>query len=36
MASNLRYGPTEYALGPLPDYHEGEAPKPGKDPQAPM
>ena len=36
MASDLRYGPTEYKLGPLPDYHEGEAPKPGKDPAAPM
>lgn len=36
MASTLRYGPTEYKLGPLPDYHEGEAPRPGKDPSAPM
>jgi predicted dehydrogenase len=30
MTSDLRYGPTEYALGALPDYHEGIAPKPGK------
>ncbi|MDR3245424.1 MAG: gfo/Idh/MocA family oxidoreductase, partial [Prevotellaceae bacterium] len=30
MTSDLRYGPTEYALGPLPDYHEGVAPKPGR------
>jgi len=33
MASNLRYGPTEYVMGALPDYHEGEAPKPGKLPE---
>lgn len=32
MASNLRYGPTEYKIGPLPDYHEGVAPAPGKFP----
>ena len=36
MASDLRYGPTEYALGPLPDYTEGGAPVPGRDPKAPM
>ena len=36
MNSDLRYGPTEYALGPLPDYHEGVAPVPGKDPKAPI
>ncbi len=36
MASELRYGPQTYALGPLPDYHEGVVPVPGKDPQAPM
>jgi len=36
MESNLRYGPTEYALGPLPNYEEGVAPVPGKDPKAPM
>lgn len=36
MESDLRYGPTEYALGPLPDYKEGVAPVPGKDPKAPM
>ncbi|MDR3093374.1 MAG: Gfo/Idh/MocA family oxidoreductase [Bacteroidales bacterium] len=34
MASGLRYGPTEYAMGPLPDYHEGEVPIQGKDPKA--
>lgn len=36
MASELRYGPTEYALGPLPDYKEGVAPLPGRDPGAPI
>ena len=36
MSSELRYGPTEYKMADLPDYHEGEAPIPGKDPQAPM
>jgi len=36
MASDLRYGPTEYTLGPLPDYKEGGAPVPGRDPKAPM
>lgn len=36
MASDLRYGPAEYALGALPDYHEGQAPVPGKDPAAPL
>ncbi|MDR0685839.1 MAG: Gfo/Idh/MocA family oxidoreductase [Dysgonamonadaceae bacterium] len=34
MSSNLRYGPETYELGKLPDYHEGEAPKPGKAPGA--
>jgi predicted dehydrogenase len=34
MASDLRYGPTTYALGPLPDYHEGEAPVPGVAPRS--
>jgi predicted dehydrogenase len=34
MASGLRYGPTEYELGPLPDYHEGEIPVPGENPVA--
>ncbi|MDR2469592.1 MAG: Gfo/Idh/MocA family oxidoreductase [Tannerella sp.] len=33
MASNLRYGPETYALGPLPDYHEGVAPVPGQAPK---
>jgi predicted dehydrogenase len=33
MASTLRYGPEEYKLGRLPDYHEGVAPKPGQAPQ---
>jgi len=32
MASDLRYGPTEYALGSLPDYAEGVAPIPGRTP----
>jgi hypothetical protein len=36
MASELRYGPTEYALGPLPDYKEGIAPLPGREPGAPI
>lgn len=36
MASNLRYGPEKYEMGPLPDYHEGVVPVPGKDPKAPM
>ncbi|MDX2432559.1 MAG: Gfo/Idh/MocA family oxidoreductase [Bacteroides sp.] len=36
MSSDLRYGPTEYAMGPLPDYKEGVAPVPGRDPKAPM
>jgi predicted dehydrogenase len=36
MASDLRYGPTEYAMGPLPDYEEGVAPVPGRDPKAPL
>ena len=33
MASNLRYGPETYVLGPLPDYHEGVAPIPGQAPK---
>lgn len=33
MASNLRYGPEIYEMGPLPDYHEGVAPLPGKSPE---
>lgn len=36
MASNLRYGPEEYEMGPLPDYHEGKPPVPGVDPATPM
>jgi predicted dehydrogenase len=36
MGSALRYGPETYALGPLPDYHEGVAPLPGKAPDAPV
>jgi predicted dehydrogenase len=36
MASNLRYGPETYAMGPLPDYQEGVAPIPGKKPDAPV
>jgi predicted dehydrogenase len=35
MASTLRYGPETYEMGPLPFYHEGEAPKPGKAPEEP-
>ena len=35
MASDLRYGPTTYEWGALPDYHEGEAPIPGRAPGAP-
>lgn len=34
MASNLRYGPETYAMGPLPDYKEGIAPLPGKAPES--
>jgi len=33
MASNLRYGPEKYEMGALPDYHEGQAPIPGKSPE---
>lgn len=36
MASTLRYGPEEYKMGPLPFYKEGEAPKQGKAPDAPV
>lgn len=36
MASTLRYGPEKYEMGALPDYKEGEAPKPGKAPDAPV
>lgn len=36
MASNLRYGPETYEMGPLPDYHERVVPIPGKDPSSPM
>lgn len=36
MASNLRYGPETYEMGPLPDYQEGVVPVPGKDPSAPI
>ena len=36
MASTLRYGPETYAIGPLPDYHEGVAPVPGRAPKAPI
>jgi len=35
MASTLRYGPETYKMGPLPDYHEGKVPIPGKDPASP-
>jgi predicted dehydrogenase len=36
MASDLRYGPTEYAMGPIPGYTEGQAPLPGREPGAPI
>jgi hypothetical protein len=36
MSSPLRYGPTTYALGPLPEYEEGVAPLPGRAPKAPI
>jgi hypothetical protein len=36
MASSLRYGPEKYEMGPLPEYQEGVAPVPGKDPSAPI
>lgn len=36
MASSLRYGPEEYAMGPLPNYKEGVVPIPGKEPSSPM
>lgn len=36
MASNLCYGPETYEFGPLPDYHEGMAPVPGKTPERPV
>jgi myo-inositol 2-dehydrogenase / D-chiro-inositol 1-dehydrogenase len=36
MASTLRYGPTEYAMGPVPEYTEGVAPLPGREPGAPF
>lgn len=32
MASNLRYGPETYEMGPLPFYKEGQPPVPGKAP----
>jgi len=36
MASSLKYGPETYEMGPLPFYHEGEAPKPGTAPNEPV
>ncbi len=36
MASTLRYGPTEYAMGQVPDYTEGVAPLPGREPGSPI
>jgi predicted dehydrogenase len=30
MASELRYGPTKYEMGPVPEYQEGKFPLPGK------
>jgi predicted dehydrogenase len=35
MASNLRYGPEKYELGPVPEYHEGVVPVPGDAPGEP-
>ncbi len=35
MASDLRYGPQTYAIGPLPFYKEGQAPVPGTPPRRP-
>jgi predicted dehydrogenase len=32
MSSDLHYGPEKYEIGPLPDYHEGVAPVPGRAP----
>jgi predicted dehydrogenase len=29
MGSDLRYGPTAYEMGAIPDYHEGQPPVPG-------
>ncbi|MDR1866488.1 MAG: Gfo/Idh/MocA family oxidoreductase [Bacteroidales bacterium] len=34
MDSGLRYGPTEYKLGDLPEYQEGVIPVPGENPVA--
>ncbi|WP_418821100.1 Gfo/Idh/MocA family protein [Parabacteroides johnsonii] len=34
MASSLRYGPEKYEMGALPFYKEGQAPVPGKAPDA--
>lgn len=36
IASNVKYGPEIYALGDLPDYHEGVAPLPGTAPSNPV
>ncbi len=37
MASDVKYGPETYAIGPLPFYKEGQAPVPGTPPRrAPM
>lgn len=36
MASNLRYGPETYEMGPLPDYHERTVSIPGRDPSSPV
>ena len=36
MASTLHYGPETYEMGPLPFYKEGQAPVPGKAPDAPV
>jgi predicted dehydrogenase len=31
MASELRYGPSKYEMGPVPEYVEGRFPMPGRD-----
>lgn len=36
MASPLRYGPEEYAMGPIPEYVEGGVSVPGREPASPI
>jgi predicted dehydrogenase len=35
MASDVKFGPENYALGAVPEYHEGVVPVPGNDPGEP-